>query len=84
MDPANLTTEFHDKSMAFAQDTFAALEKTGFPFFEVSWFIYYTTSEPSGNGGPKPKYSFLFLLICWSAIKDNMKHCCKLIAETVL
>ena len=41
MDPANLTTEFHDKSMAFAQDTFAALEKTGFPFFEVSWFIYY-------------------------------------------
>ena len=36
MDPANLTTAFHDKSMAFAQDTFAALEKTGFPFFEVS------------------------------------------------
>ena len=35
MDPASLTTEFHDKSIAFVNDTFSAVQRAFLPFYEV-------------------------------------------------
>ena len=36
MDPATLSSEFHEKAVAFVKDSFAALQSLQIPFMQVS------------------------------------------------